>query len=92
MVRGYVGGLENGRVRSEGDPVEMWGFLTCVVQQGYLARWLGVGKGGDERVDVMGGLERAEGLPPVWVVQGEQDSVVSGVFFFYLYGFWLLCE
>lgn len=69
-------GLEEGVVRTEGDPVEMWEFLTCVLQQGYLPRWLGWWR--DERLDAMKMVEKVEGVPPVWVVQGEQDSVVSG--------------
>ena len=68
--------IKPGAVRTSGDPVEMWEFLTCVLQQAYLPRWLGVRK--DERLDVMKMVERVEEMPPVWVVQGEQDSVVSG--------------
>lgn len=70
--------MKPGVVRTSGDPVEMWEFLTCVLQQAYLPRWLGMK--GNERLDVMAMVERVEKMPPLWVVQGEQDSVVSGVY------------
>lgn len=75
-------GIKPGAVRTSGDPVEMWEFLTCVLQQAYLRRWLGMG--GDERLDVMRMVERVGEMPPIWVVQGEQDSVVSGFLHFRL--------
>ncbi len=78
ILRDYVRGIRPGAVRTSGDPVEMWEFLTCVLQQAYLPRWLGWRK--DDRLDVMKMVERVEGMPPIWLVQGEQDSVVSGFF------------
>ena len=75
IVREYVRGMKPGVVRTSGDPVEMWEFLTCVLQQAYLPRWLGVR--GNERLDVMAMVERVEKMPPLWVVQGMQDSVVG---------------
>ena len=86
VVREYVRAVSPGAVRTEGDPVEMWGFLTCVLQQAYLPRWLRA-QGGEEmekveELDVMKGVEKVGGLPPIWAVQGEQDSVVSGGFLF----------
>lgn len=67
--------MKPGAIRTSGDPVEMWEFLTCVLQQAYLPRWLGMK--GDERLDVVGNLERVEVMPPIWIIQGMQDSVVS---------------
>lgn len=75
IVRTYVKNMKPGAVRTSGDAVEMWDFLTCVLQQAYLPRWLGI-KGKDE-LDVMKNLEKAREFPPVWVVQGTDDSVVS---------------
>jgi len=75
MVRSYVKGLEKGAVRTKGDVVEMWEFLTCVLQQAYLPRWLGRGR---DDWNVMKLLEVVDEVPPIWVVQGEQDSVVRG--------------
>lgn len=37
-------------------------FPTCVLQQAYLARWLGM-KGAEE-LDIMKTLEKVEGMPP----------------------------
>lgn len=82
IIRDYLKRMEAGAVRTSGDPIEMWEFLTCVLQQAYLPRWLGMKKG-NERLDVMTMVERVKVMPPVWVVQGEQDSVVSG----FLYAF-----
>ena len=80
IVREYVKGMKPGVVRTSGDPVEMWEFLTCVLQQAYLPRWLGMR--GNERLDVMAMVERVEKMPPLWVVQGQQDSVVGGAHYF----------
>ena len=75
IIREYVKNVKPGAIRTSGDPVEMWEFLTCVLQQAYLPRWLGMQK--DQRLDVVGNLEKAGNLPPIWLVQGLQDSVVS---------------
>jgi len=76
IIRSYVKNIKPGIVRTSGDAVEMWEFLTCVLQQAYLPRWLGMK--GNDRVDVMKNLEKAESIPPIWLVQGDRDSVVSG--------------
>ena len=74
MLRNYVRGIKEGAVRTSGDPVEMWEFLTCVLQQAYLLRWLGIKD--DERLDPMKALVEEREMPPVWLIQGQQDSVV----------------
>ena len=71
-------GIKDGSVVTRRDPVESWEFLTCVLQQAYLPRWLGMKS--EKRLDVMGNLERAEDVPPVWILQGDKDSVVSDCF------------
>lgn len=75
ILRNYIKEIKPGTVRTSGDVVEMWDFLTCVLQQAYLPRLLGMKS--DERLDVMKGLEKVDTMPPIWLVQGEQDSVVS---------------
>lgn len=75
MVRTYVKAIKPNTVRTSGDPVEMWEFLTCVLQQAYLPRWIGLKK--EERFDVMKVLDKVDNMPPIWVVQGDRDSVVS---------------
>ncbi|KAG0646234.1 Highly reducing polyketide synthase [Hyphodiscus hymeniophilus] len=52
----------------------MWEFLTCVLQQSYLPRWLGI-KGRDDW-EIMDMLAKVDTFPSIWVIQGEQDSVV----------------
>ena len=80
VVREYVRNMKPGAVRTSGDPVEMWEFLTCVLQQAYLPRWLGMR--GNETLDAMAMVERVETMPPIWVVQGQQDSVVGSIYCF----------
>ncbi|KAL2284624.1 hypothetical protein FJTKL_08724 [Diaporthe vaccinii] len=75
IVRTYVKGIKPGTIRTSGDPVEMWELLTCVLQQAYLPRWLGMRAGRGNQTDVMKNLEKVEALPPIWVVQGTHDSV-----------------
>lgn len=62
IVRTYVKNLPPQAVRTSGDAVEMWEFLTCVLQQAYLAHWLGI-KGAEE-LDIMKTLEKLESMPP----------------------------
>lgn len=76
-MRSYVKNIKPGTVRTSGDAVEMWEFLTCVLQQAYLPRWVG-SKGRDDW-EIMKMLAKADRFPPIWVIQGEQDSVVNHV-------------
>lgn len=62
IVRTYVRNIKPQTVRTSGNVVEMWDFLTCVLQQAYLARWLGAKK--NEELDVMKVLERSKTMPP----------------------------
>jgi hypothetical protein len=62
IIRAYVRAIKPQSVRTTGDVVEMWSFLTCVLQQAYLARWLTVG--GNKELDVMHLLENAKSMPP----------------------------
>ncbi|ROW06901.1 hypothetical protein VMCG_04173 [Cytospora schulzeri] len=75
IVRAYLNNMKPETIRTSGDAVEMWEFLTCVLQQAYLPRWLGIRLGGGNQADVMTNLEKVESMPPIWVVHGNRDSV-----------------
>jgi acetyl esterase/lipase len=62
IVRTYVKNIKPQSVRTSGDAVEMWEFLTCVLQQAYLARWLGAKA--NEELDIMKMLDRVDAMPP----------------------------
>ena len=62
IVRTYVRNIKPQTVRTSGNVVEMWDFLTCVLQQAYLARWLGAKE--NEELNVMNALEQAKKMPP----------------------------
>ncbi|KAL9607327.1 MAG: hypothetical protein Q9167_007753, partial [Letrouitia subvulpina] len=62
VVRDYVKNIKPQTVRTSGNVIEMWNFLTCVLQQAYLARWVGAQK--QDELDVMKVLERAKSMPP----------------------------
>lgn len=74
IIREYTRNMKEGVIRTSGDAVEMWEFLTCVLQQAYLPRWLGLKA--DDKLDVMKMLEKVDSMPPIWLVQGREDSVV----------------
>ncbi|PLB45035.1 putative polyketide synthase [Aspergillus steynii IBT 23096] len=74
IIREYTRNMKEGVIRTSGDAVEMWEFLTCVLQQAYLPRWLGLKA--DERFEVMRMIEKVDFMPPIWLVQGKEDSVV----------------
>lgn len=65
-------------VRSSGDPACMWDLLTSILQQGWLPRLI-YAKADDKRMYTLRLLEEAGTMPPVWIIHGEQDSVVSRI-------------
>ena len=71
-IRAYVQ-RTRGTVRTNGDVVEMWDLVACIIQQGRLPRM--VMSRPDPRFDTMATMKRRK-LPPIWVVHGEQDSMV----------------
>ena len=62
IVRAYLKTVDPLTVRTDGDVVEMWELLTCVLQQAYMGRW--VGSEGKEELDAMKMLDRARTIPP----------------------------
>ncbi|PLB55539.1 putative polyketide synthase [Aspergillus steynii IBT 23096] len=66
IIREYTKNMKEGVIRTSGDAVEMWEFLTCVLQQAYLPRWLGLKA--DDKLDVMKMMKK-----------GREDSVVPPV-------------
>ncbi|KAF2259659.1 putative polyketide synthase [Lojkania enalia] len=74
IIRTYLKGVKRDTVRTSGDVMEMWNLVTCVLQQAYLARWLT--SDGNDDLDVMKVMEKAESMPPMWLIHGHHDSVV----------------
>ena len=62
IVRTYLKNIKPQTVRTSGNVVDMWEFLTCVLQQAYLARWFGAIR--KEELDVMKMLGRVKAMPP----------------------------
>lgn len=62
IVRAYVKNIKPQTVRTSGDVMDMWEFLICVVQQAYVARW--VGAKGKEELAVMQILDKVKEMPP----------------------------
>ena len=54
--------------------MEMWDLVACIVQQGRLPRM--VTSRPDPRLDTIATIKKNR-LPPIWMIHGEQDSVVS---------------
>ncbi|KAJ4302893.1 hypothetical protein N0V90_001784 [Kalmusia sp. IMI 367209] len=67
IIRAYLRNIKPKTVRTSGDVMEMWDFLTCVLQQAYLSRWLTAE--GKEELDVMKVLEKTKSMPPSFVDQ-----------------------
>lgn len=62
IIRTYMKNIKPQTVRTSGDVLEMWDFVTCVVQQAYLARW--IGRAGRDDLDIMKGLRGIKKMPP----------------------------
>lgn len=73
-IRSYVA-RNKGLTRTSGNPADDWELVAAMVQQGWLPRL--VKRNPDPRLDVVANLRVKRVLPPMWVVHGEQDSVVS---------------
>jgi acetyl esterase/lipase len=74
MIRSYIT-RNKGKIRTSGNPNDDWELVTTVVQQGWLART--AKRNADSRLDVVAHLKAKLVLPPIWVVQGRDDSIVS---------------
>lgn len=74
MIRSYIKRTK-GTVRTHGDPVEMWELVACSLQQGWLPRMMH--QRPDPRLDAIATIESKKTLPPIWLIHGQGDSVVS---------------
>jgi len=72
-IRSYIQRTK-GTVRTHGDVMEMWGLVACILQQGRLPRM--VNQRLDPRLDTITSIKRRS-CPPIWVIHGQNDSVVS---------------
>ncbi|KAL4906189.1 Alpha/Beta hydrolase protein [Aspergillus multicolor] len=73
QIRAYVQ-KTRGTVRTRGDVLEMWGLVACILQQGRLPRMMA--QRPDPRLDALKVIEKGTYCPPIWVIHGENDSVV----------------
>jgi hypothetical protein len=72
IIRTYLKGIKLETVRTNGDVVEMWNLVTCVLQQAYLARWLSADI--DERLDVINVMKKAKSIPPSKLMYSNRCS------------------
>ncbi|KAK7997496.1 choline dehydrogenase protein [Apiospora arundinis] len=66
--------MKPGVIRSESDPADSWDLLLSIIQQAWVPRLLDVQK--NKRLDVIKLLDTLETMPPIWIIHGEEDSVV----------------
>lgn len=74
-IRDYLKNMKPGAIRTGCEPSEMWELAMCVFQQAYLPRFFGVK--GNPVLDLMATLDRVKTMPPIWVIHGEQDTMVG---------------
>ncbi|EME41519.1 hypothetical protein DOTSEDRAFT_90348 [Dothistroma septosporum NZE10] len=72
-IRNYMK-QKTGNVRTAGDAAGMWDLLLCLLQQGRLT-YLWTARP-DSRLDAVSLLLQAKTLPSLWVIHGEDDSVI----------------
>lgn len=73
-IRSYIQRTK-GTVRTHGDVMEMWQLVACILQQGRLPRM--VNQRFDPRLDTIASIKMKKRCPPIWVIHGLNDSVVS---------------
>jgi acetyl esterase/lipase len=72
-IRSYMRRTK-GTVRTRGSPMEMWDLFTSILQQGRLP--LIYNRVPDPRLNILGRIEEKQRLPPIWLLHGQNDSVV----------------
>ena len=74
LIRSYTKRTK-GTVRTAGNPSHMWELLLCMLQQGRVPSLMNART--DTRLDIISLLKQVRRLPPLWLIHGEEDSVVS---------------
>nr|A0A345BJN2.1 RecName: Full=Probable carboxylesterase clz11; AltName: Full=Squalestatin S1 biosynthesis cluster protein clz11; AltName: Full=Zaragozic acid A biosynthesis cluster protein 11 [Curvularia lunata]AXF50645.1 hydrolase [Curvularia lunata] len=74
LIRSYIK-QSKGSVRTGGNPFDMWELLLCLLQQGRLISLMNIKP--DSRLDTPFLLRQVGKLPPLWLIHGEDDSVVG---------------
>lgn len=74
LIRAHIK-RTRGTIRTTGDPAHMWELLLCIMQQGRVPSLMNTRQ--DPRLDIVSLLNRVHKLPPLWLVHGKEDSVVS---------------
>ena len=83
-IREYLKKMKPEAIRTGFEPSEMWEFCLCVFQQAYLPRFFGAK--GNPVLDLMVTMDQVQSMPPIWVVHGDQDTMVCVIYFFKLSG------
>jgi len=73
IIRSYAK-KNKGHVRTAGDPAHMWELLLCVMQQGRVPTFMNAWS--DPRIDIISLLKEVKRIPPIWLIHGEDDTVV----------------
>ena len=79
-IRAYIQSTK-GTIRTSSNPADMWELMMCILQQGWMPRL--VQRKPDQRLDTIAVMEEKKALPPMWLVHGQDDSVVSLPAWFY---------
>lgn len=69
----YLRDMKPGDVRSSTHPWELWLFICATVQHGRYLKFLGESK----ELHPINNLDNAKSVPPIWVIHGKDDSLVS---------------
>jgi acetyl esterase/lipase len=80
LVRAYLKAMPPGALSTGRDPSpDLWELVLCIIQQGWLPRLMTRAAADDDerrRLDIMATLDTVQTMPPIWVIHGEQDSIV----------------
>lgn len=78
-IREYLASASKrpGVVRTRTDPNDLWGLVVAVITQGYYPRLLQFLKNDDLNIVKVLETEKAPQLPPLWIMHGLDDTVVS---------------
>ena len=73
LVTEYLRRIRPGTFRVSSPFPEYWDLVQALLRSGRLRELLGR----DERAHIRPNLRRAAEVPPIWIVQGAEDSIVS---------------
>lgn len=75
FVSKYLKALSSGAIRLSSPMPQKWDLVEAILTEGRHRELIG----NEEKNHLIGNLERAKEVPPMWLAQGKDDPIVSSI-------------